>query len=152
MLDFSPLQSPKNLVCGYALHTGKFLRVRKVFARMEKIGYKMKPELLSAIKFSRLSGNLPDYLETFRTVRKFSGSSGKYPAYPENFQTIRKKSTLSGNFSKGPETSQCNFKGYAQILSGRAKTFRMAMPPCHPGFWASEFDTPTRHWIDQLYM
>ena len=81
--------------------------------------------------------NLPDHSDTFQTTQKLSRSSGKYPAYPGNFQTIRKKSRLSGNFPKGPETSQCNFKGYAQKLSGRAKTFRMAMPPCHPGFWDS---------------
>ena len=88
-------------------------------------------------KISSLSGNFPAYPETFQAIQKLSRSSRKYPAYPENFQTIRKKSRLSGNFPKGPETSQCNFKGYAQKLSGRAKTFRMAMPPCHPGFWDS---------------
>merc|ERR1712016_297758 len=57
--------------------------------------------------------------------------------YPEIFRIIRKISSLSRIYLKGPETSQCNFKGYAQKLSGRAKTFRVAMPPCHPGFWAS---------------
>ena len=39
-------QSPKNLVGVSALPTGKFLCVRKVFARIYKIGHKMKPELL----------------------------------------------------------------------------------------------------------
>ena len=37
-------QSPKNLVGASALPTGKFLRVRKVFARFYKIGHKMKPK------------------------------------------------------------------------------------------------------------
>ena len=37
-------QSPKNLVGASALPTGKFLRVRKVFARIYKIGHKMKPK------------------------------------------------------------------------------------------------------------
>ena len=98
------------------------------------------PENIQPIrKLSSLSGNFSGYPETFQAIQKLSRSSGKYPAYPENFQTIRKKSRLSGNFPKGPETSQCNFKGYAQKLSGRAKTFRMAMPPCHPGFWDSAF-------------
>ena len=34
-----PMQSPKNLGCVSALLTGKFLRVRKVFARIYKIGH-----------------------------------------------------------------------------------------------------------------
>merc|ERR1712240_876388 len=100
--------------------------------------YPAYPENIQPIrKTSSLSGKYPAYPETFQAIQKLSRSSGKYPAYPENFQTIRKKSRLSGNFPKGPETSQCNFKGYAQKLSGCAKTFRMAMPPCHPGFWDS---------------
>ena len=37
-------QSPKNLVGASALPTGKFLRVRKVFARFYKIGHKTKPK------------------------------------------------------------------------------------------------------------
>ena len=36
-------QSPKNLVGASAMPTGKFLRVRKVFARIYKIVHKMKP-------------------------------------------------------------------------------------------------------------
>ena len=43
--------------------------------------------------------------------------------HPEIIQTIRKLSRLSGNFPDHLETSWCNFKGYAQKLSGRAKTF-----------------------------
>ena len=75
--------------------------------------------------------------KTFRIIQKISSLSRNFPGYPETFWTIQKIFTLSGNFPKGPETSHCNFRGYAQKLSGRAKTFRMAMPPCHPGFWAS---------------
>ena len=37
-------QSPKNLVGASAMPTGKFLRVRKVFARIYKIVHKMKPK------------------------------------------------------------------------------------------------------------
>ena len=96
------------------------------------------PENIQPIqKLSRLSGNFLGYPETFRIILKISSLSGNFPGYPETFQAIRKISRLSGNFPNGPETSQCNFKGYAQKRSGCAKTFRMAMPPCHPGFWAS---------------
>ena len=116
------------------------------------------------MEISSLSGNFSGYPETFRTIRKISKLSKNFPGYsgnfldhPENIQTIRKLSRLfgnfldhpediqtirtlsgpSGNFPDGLETSQCNFKGYAQKLSGRAKTFRMAMPRCHDGFCAS---------------
>ena len=88
-------------------------------------------------KLSRLSRNFSRYPEIFQIIRKISSLSGNFPGYPEIFRIIRKISSLSGNYLKGPETSQCNFKGYAQKLSGRAKTFRVAMPPCHPGFCAS---------------
>merc|ERR1711873_300834 len=97
------------------------------------MGYLENIQLIQ--KISSLSGNFPAYPETFQAIRKLSRLSRNFPDHPENIQTIRKKYRLSGNFPKGPETSQCNFKGYAQKLSGRAKTFRMAMPPCHPGFW-----------------
>ena len=89
-------------------------------------------------KLSRPSRNFQGNPETFQAIRKLSGLSRKYLDYPETFQTIRKLSWTSGNFPDGLETSQCNFKGYAQKLSGRAKTFQMAMPRCHDGFCASE--------------
>ena len=92
--------------------------------------------------------NFPDYPETFQIIRKLLRLSGNFPGYPETFRTIQKISRLSryfpetfriiGNFPDNLESSQCNFKGYTQKLSRRAKTFRMAMPPCHQGFWASE--------------
>ena len=70
-------------------------------------------------------------------------SSLSFPDHLANFQTIWKHSRPPGNFPDGPETLQFSFKGYAQNfpnaqkLSELAKTFQMAMPPCHPGFWAS---------------
>ena len=79
-------------------------------------------------KLPKLSGHFPDYLETFQFTRKLSRTSGNFPDYLETFQTIWKLSRLSGNFPDHPETPQCNFKGCAQKLSGRAKTFWMAMP------------------------
>ena len=86
------------------------------------------PENIGTIqKLSRLSENFPGYPETFRTIQKISRLSGYFP---ETFRTI-------GNFPDNLESSQCNFKGYTQKLSGRAKTFRMAMPRCHDGFCAS---------------
>ena len=81
-------------------------------------------------KLSRLSRNFSDHLENIQPIRKLSRLSRNFADHPAI-------SRLSGSFPDGPETSQCNFKGYAQKLSGRAKTFRVAMPPCHPGFCAS---------------
>ena len=78
-----------------------------------------------------------DYPETFQAIQKLSRLYRNFLDHLENIQTIRKLSGPSGNFPDGLETSQCNFKGYAQKLSGRAKTFRMAMPRCHDGFCAS---------------
>ena len=124
-------------------------------------------EILQAIqKLSRLFGNFSDHSDTFQTIGKLSRPSRNFPGYPETFQVIRKSSRLSRNFPDRPdypenfqiirklsrlsffdfydhpETSQCNFKGYTQKLSGRAKNFRMAMPRCHDGFCASgEGDT-----------
>ena len=88
-------------------------------------------------KLSRLSKNLTDHPENIQIIQKLSSLSGNFPGYLEIFRIIWKISSLSGNYLKGPETSQCNFNGYAQTLAGRAKTFRVAMPPCHPGFCAS---------------
>ena len=91
------------------------------------------PENIQTIwKISSLSGNFPSYLETFQAIWKLSGSSRKYPGYPETFKKIRKISRLSGNFPNGPETSQCNFKGYAQKLSGwQCHDATMVFGPLH---------------------
>ena len=80
-----------------------------------------------------------DTKEIFRIIRKISSLSGNFLGYPETFRTIQHISTLSRNFPKGPESPHCNFRVYSQNLSERAKTFRMAMPPCYPGFWASGY-------------
>merc|ERR1712155_114651 len=109
------------------------------------------PETFQSIrKISRLSGNFPDYSETFQVIRKLPRPSRHFLDYPETLQNIGKLSRLSGNFPDHPETfrpsgnfpdhpetSNCNSKGCAQKLSGRAKTFRMAMPRCHECFCAS---------------
>ena len=134
--NMQPIRKRFRLSRNFSDHQENIQPIRKISSLSGK--HPAYPENIQPIrKLSSLSGNFSGYPETFQAIQKLSRSSGKYPAYPENFQTIRKKSRLSGNFPKGPETSQCNFKGYAQKLSGRAKTFRMAMPPCHPGFWDS---------------
>ena len=71
-----------------------------------KYWFKRQESFRTISKLSRLSRNFPGYPETF-------WPSGKYSDYPNTFRTIRK-------FSR-----RCNFKDYAQKLSGRAKTFRM---------------------------
>ena len=118
-----------------------FWIIRKICSLSGNVsGY---PETFQIIrKISSLSGKYPTYLETFQPIQKLSRLSRNFPGYPEIFWIIWKISSLSRNFQsrnfpKGPETPHCNFRGYAQKLSGRAKTFRMAMPPCHPGFWDS---------------
>ena len=116
----------------------------------------------TVLKFSRLSRNFPNHLENIQTIQKLSRSSGNFPDHLENIQTIWKLSRLFGNFSnylenfletfqiiwkssrlskdfpEGPEPSQCNFKGYVQKLSGRAKSFRLTMSRCHDGVYASD--------------
>ena len=87
---------------------------------------------------SRLSGNFSDYQENIQTIRKLARLCGNFQDHPENIQIIRKLSRLSGNLQGNPETFRTirkisrpsgNFQGL------RAQTFRMAMPPCHQGFW-----------------
>ena len=68
-------------------------------------------------------------MENFQIVWIFSGLSGNFPDHPENIQPIRKLSKGSGNFP-------------VQFQGLRAKTFRVAMPPCHPGFCASGHKIP----------
>ena len=84
------------------------------------------PENIQTLRnLSRLSGNFLDHPENiqkirnlFQAIRKLSGPSVKYPKKTENFKTIRTYFRQYGNFQDGPETSQCNFKGYAQKISG----------------------------------
>ena len=58
---------------------------------------------------------------------------------PDSFETTRKIIWKSGIWIALKVLGQ--FKGlallYAQKLSGREKTFRVAMLPCYPGFCAS---------------
>ena len=119
-------------------------------------------------KPSRLSGNFPDCQncfpycpETIQTVRKPFRLSGNFPDCPETFQTLQnffqtdqKPSKLSENFQDCPEAFQTVQKLhrlmlcfdlilgpiciYAQKLSGRAKTFRLAMPTRQRAFSDSE--------------
>ena len=89
---------------------------------------------------TRKFSSYPDYPETFRTIRTLSRLSRKFPECPETFQAVRKLSILSGNFPDHPETWQCNFQGNAQKLSGRAKTFRTAMPRWFLGLWVKVYD------------
>ena len=147
--NMQPIRKRFRLSRNFSDHQENIQPIRKISSLSGK--HPAYPENIQPIrKLSSLSGNFSGYPETFQAIQKLSRSSGKYPAYPENFQTIRKKSRLSGNFPKGPETSQCNFKGYAQKLSGRAKTFRMAMPPCHPGFWDSGVSVNLVQWKSGL--
>ena len=89
-------------------------------------------------KFSRLSKNFPDSLKTFQNFRKVSKLSGNFPDYSSYFQTVRKSSGLSRNFSDLYvicfDLISNQFCWYAQKLSGRAKTFRSAMPTRRRGF------------------
>ena len=58
----------------------------------------------TVLKLSRLSGKFPDCLESFQTIRKLSRLSINFPDYPETFQTVLKISRLSGNFPDCPKT------------------------------------------------
>ena len=118
--------------------SGNFWHNQEFFTIIKK--FQDHPKNIQTIqKLSRLSRNFPRCPEIFRIIRKISCLSGNFLGYPETFQTIQEISRLSRNFPKGPESPHCNFRVYAQNLSERAKTFRMAMPPCYPGFWASGY-------------
>ena len=93
------LQRQKNPVGASALPTGKFLRVRKVFARPESFcAYLHKIKSKKVWKVSGQSGKFPDSLESFRTVWKVSGQSGKFQDSLESFWTVWKVSGQSGKF------------------------------------------------------
>jgi len=109
-------QRQKNPVCEYALHTGKFLRVRKVFARIYKIYPNICLESFQTVwKVSRQSGKFPDSLETFRTVWTVSGQSGKFLDSLESFQTVWKVSGQSGKFPVSLESFRTVWKIYPKI-------------------------------------
>ena len=97
-------------------------------------------------KVSRLSRNFPDCPGTFQTVQKLSRISGHFPDCPDTLQIVQKLSRLSRNIPDYPET-YAMFLGtmlYAQKLSGRAQTFRSAMPIRRRGFSASATYLPYR--------
>ena len=88
-------QSPKNLVGALALPTGKFLRVRKVFARIYKITHK-NWRVIKCGKFS-------ESLKSFRTVWKLSRRSKKFPDGLESFQMVWKIFSWSGKLTDSLE-------------------------------------------------
>ena len=61
--------------------------------------------------------------DSSQTVRTLFILSGNFPDYPETFQSFRTLSRLYRNFPDHPETSQCNFKGYAQKNFWTRKNF-----------------------------
>ena len=150
--DFSDHQKPFQIIRKLPRPSGHFpdyLENFQTFRKLSRLSgnFADSPKIFPAIrKLSGLSRKYPDYPESFQAIRKFSRLSGNFPGYPETFQVIQKLSRLSGNFPDHPETFQAiwkipsaisSIKGNAQKLSGRAKTFRMAMPRCHDGFCAS---------------
>ena len=87
-------QRQKNPVGVSALPTGKFLRVRTVFACIYKTDPKIKSKdcigvesFLAVWKVSGQSVKFLDSLESFQTVWKVSGQSGKFPDSLESFRT-----------------------------------------------------------------
>ena len=93
----------------------------------------------------------PDSFQTVRTAFKPSGQFSNRLDNMESVQTVLKiipfEYELICNYSSCLDVIQTNkaklgflewlFVSYAQKLSGRAKTFRVAMLPCYRGFWAS---------------
>ena len=75
-------------------------------------------------------------LDSFEIIRKI----GSHLEHPDSFEIIWKIGNhleKFGSFWMYWDSWQGIFLLYAQKLSGRAKTFRVAMLPCYPGFWAS---------------
>ena len=70
-------QRQKNPVGVSALLIGEFLSVRKVFARVYKIGPETS-KMTQVWKDSRQSGKFLDSVESLQTVLKVSGQSGKF--------------------------------------------------------------------------
>ena len=139
----NPFSRQKKVCESFSRLSRHFSDLLKNIQTIRKLSRLSEKNFRTIRKISRLSGNCPDSPETFQTIQNF-------PDNPETFQIVRKFSRLSKNFPDRPKTSQCNFKGYAQKVSRRAKTFRVAMPPCHPGFWASSILTRQGH-INQVY-
>ena len=135
---------------GYHLENPySFEIIRKIGSHLEKSGqFWNNPENWQSSGKSRQFWN---HLENWQS----SGKSGQFWNHPENWQSSGKK---SGQFWNHPENWKSSgkirivlkvlrqfkrfFRLYAQKLSGRAKTFRVAMLPCYPGFCASDLDDP----------
>ena len=119
------------------------------FEIIRKIGYHLENpysfEIIRKIgSHLEKSRQFWNHLENWQS----SGKSGQFWNHPENWQSSGKK---SGQFWNHPENWKSSgkirivlkvlrqfkrfFRLYAQKLSGRAKTFRVAMLPCYPGFW-----------------
>ena len=81
-------------------------------------------------------------MDTFQTVWTLSRLSGHFPDCPVTFQIVRTLSRLSGNFPDCPDyfrTYTGHFQAFQRSkLSGRAKTFRVAMLPRYRPFSVSE--------------
>ena len=144
-----------NYICALRQFLCKIILLKWITEVPQRFPYNQANTI--AWKFSRLSGNFPDYLETFQNIWKLSRLSKNFPDYPETFQSVRKTfqtfrklSRQSGNFLTY-STVHASFNGhffiYAQKLSGRAKTFRSAMLTRWRGFWDSALKYLEVPWI-----
>ena len=92
-------------------------------------------------KLSSSSGHFLDHLDTFQIIWTLFRSSGNFPVQPDTLHiTWIILCEASGHFPSYPEIFQ-PMLNLSQKLSGFAKTFRVAMLPCYPGFWASARST-----------
>ena len=119
------MQRPKNLGGRVALPSGKFLRVRKVFARNPwkctgKFADRLQNFQIVWI-FSGLSRKFPDSLESFRIIWIFSGWSGKFPDSLESFWIVRIFSRCSGKFPDSLESFRI-----VRIFPDGPESFRIA--------------------------
>ena len=118
---------------GWVCHS-QFLRVRKVFAHIDKIGSKSTQNSLEIYrtvwkvsvetwKVFRGSGKFSEGLESFQTVWKVSGQFGEFSEDLENFQTVWKVSRQSRNFLDNLEGLQpiCKRQRYVIIWTKSLK-------------------------------
>ena len=118
-------QRPKNLGSRVALLPGKFLRVRKVFARItEKYlvncpnTFKTTQIFPDDCQFSGLFQNCPDFSRwqpIFRIISKLSGFFQMTANFPDDFKTVR-MFQVTANFPDDFKTVQifpddCQFSG-----------------------------------------
>ena len=119
-------QSQKKPVGALALPTGKFLRVRKVFARLQCNGSLKGPHFSAQCKpcpgkmdgFKLFASEQFKYcLDSLDTVRTVWILSGRFRYCPDGFNSVRTVSILSGWFQYSPDGF--NTVGTVSILSGR---------------------------------